>query len=38
MFIYNMIYKWIDRAAERKLAYTTDDDRFGLIEIEIKLL
>jgi hypothetical protein len=38
MFIYNMIYKRLNRAAERKLAYTTDDDRFGLIEVEIKLL
>jgi hypothetical protein len=38
MFIYNMVYKRLDRAAERKFAYSTDNDRFRLIEVEIELL
>jgi hypothetical protein len=38
MFIYNMIHKRLDRATESKLAYTTDDDRFWLVEVEIQLL
>jgi hypothetical protein len=38
MFIYDTFYNRLDGAAESKLAYTTDDDRFWLIEIEIKLL
>jgi hypothetical protein len=33
MFIYNIIYKQLNRAAKRKLAYTTDNDRFRLIEV-----
>jgi hypothetical protein len=38
MFIYDMVYKRFVRAAKSKLAYTTDDDRFWLIKVEIKLL
>jgi hypothetical protein len=35
MFIYNMIYKRLNRAAESKLAYTIDDNRFWLVKVEI---
>jgi hypothetical protein len=38
MFIYDMVYKCFVRAAKSKLAYTTNDNRFWLIKVKIKLL
>jgi hypothetical protein len=38
MLIHNMVHKRLNRAAESELAYTTDDNRFWLIHVEIELL